>query len=220
MEEEKNKISFLKKKLNIRKKLAENGTLIKEGVNNLDGYTYFSEAQYKKLFSEYFAAEGLDLNANTLSITETKGPGHAAFGRRVEVAFTLTDTDTGYSETMTCFGEAFDRGDKAIYKAYTGAIKYYLANNWMVVTGDDPENEKTVSSVSSENKIDVPDVVTPVSTGPKATTKQLDLVQSLYSEPEILAMIKRKGYGSINDFTIEEASQMIDFKKKAKATQA
>ena len=34
-----------------------------------------------------------------------------------------------------------DKGDKAGYKANTGAIKYYLANTFMVATGDDPETE-------------------------------------------------------------------------------
>ena len=39
------------------------------------------------------------------------------------------------------YGEGIDKGDKALYKAYTGAIKYYLANTFLIATGNEPEND-------------------------------------------------------------------------------
>lgn len=39
------------------------------------------------------------------------------------------------------FGFGEDSGDKAIYKAITGAIKYFGSENFLVSTGDDPERE-------------------------------------------------------------------------------
>ena len=52
------KISFYRKKQNVRKKLAQKGILHKEGVNSYDGYTYFTESQYKELFTELFSEVG------------------------------------------------------------------------------------------------------------------------------------------------------------------
>ena len=52
-------------------------------------------------------------------------------------------------------GEGLDRGDKAGYKAYTGAVKYFLANTFLVPTGDDPETESpgVVEDTKKQNTI-------------------------------------------------------------------
>ncbi len=38
-------------------------------------------------------------------------------------------------------GQGVDAGDKGIYKAITGAKKYFIANTFMIPTGDDPEKQ-------------------------------------------------------------------------------
>lgn len=136
------KVELLKKKNELRKLLKEKGVLERDKKNTFDNYKYFSEAQYKKLFTELFSKVGLELamsveELQTFNVEGSKQPN----GRIVKVLFTLQDTDTGDEEQSIVFGEGFDKGDKGIYKAYTGALKYYLANTFMVATGDDPENE-------------------------------------------------------------------------------
>ena len=42
-------------------------------------------------------------------------------------------------------GEGADAGDKAPYKAMTGALKYALLQSFLLSTGDDPEDERTNS---------------------------------------------------------------------------
>jgi hypothetical protein len=42
-------------------------------------------------------------------------------------------------KTGHAFGQAADNGDKALYKAMTGAVKYWLYKTFLVSTGDDPE---------------------------------------------------------------------------------
>ncbi len=129
------------KKNALRKDLAARGILQKGATNSYDHYKYFSEAQYKALFTELFSAYGLEHRASEVSVTEFQGTNSQPIGRRVTMDFTLTDVETGYGETCRCSGEGIDKGDKAIYKAQTGALKYYLATTYMVATGDDPENE-------------------------------------------------------------------------------
>ena len=54
--------------------------------------------------------------------------------------------DSGEMIDGTYHGAGEDKGDKAIYKAITGALKYILTTSFLIPTGDDPENE-TKSSV-------------------------------------------------------------------------
>ena len=45
-------------------------------------------------------------------------------------------------------GEGLDAGDKAPYKAMTGALKYALLQSFLLPTGDDPEEERATPSGS------------------------------------------------------------------------
>lgn len=55
--------------------------------------------------------------------------------------FEIIDNETGYSISVKWYGQGMDYGDKAIYKSYTGALKYFLLDTFMISTGDDPEND-------------------------------------------------------------------------------
>lgn len=132
----------LQQKKNIaRKALFKKGVVARDKTNEFDRYKYFSEAGYKKLFTELFSNAGLEITSNIVEVERFVVEGKQNNGRQVKVEFTLTDVETGYSETSVFYGEGFDKGDKGLYKAYTGALKYYLANTFMVATGDDPEVE-------------------------------------------------------------------------------
>ena len=146
------------KKNALRKALKAKGILAREGQNTYDKYKYFSESQYKSLFTELFSDAGLELSFTELDYqmyesSSDKMPN----GRLVKLEFSLIDIETGYSEETVITGEALDKGDKAGYKAYTGAIKYYLANTFLVATGDDPETEspevKTKEKMATEKQI-------------------------------------------------------------------
>ena len=54
-----------------------------------------------------------------------------------QVTFTHGASDT--SITAQAFGEGADSGDKAAYKAQTGAYKYALRQTFCIETGDDPD---------------------------------------------------------------------------------
>lgn len=129
------------KKNALRKLLSEKGILKREGNNTFDKYKYFSEAQYKELFTKLFSSVGLELSSNEIEYEHIEGTDKMPFGVNVKWEFILTDIETGFYEVSHITGEGLDKGDKAGYKANTGAIKYYLANTFMVATGDDPEVE-------------------------------------------------------------------------------
>ena len=129
------------KKNAVRKALFKKGVVAKDKTNEFDRYKYFSEAGYKKLVTELFSNAGLELTSGIEEVERFVVEGKNNNGRQVKVGFTLTDVETGFAESVNFYGEGFDKGDKGLYKAYTGALKYYLANTFMVATGDDPEVE-------------------------------------------------------------------------------
>lgn len=129
------------KKRALRADLSERGVLKRAGNNAYDKYKYFSEAQYKELFTELLSKHGLELNFDEIEYVTFSVEGKQPNGRMPKLRFYLYDVDTGFYETTTITGEGIDKGDKAGYKAYTGALKYYLADKFMVATGDDPETE-------------------------------------------------------------------------------
>lgn len=139
------------KKNKLRSALKTKGVLKKEGANNFDRYKYFSEAQYKELFTELFSTCGLELKADTLEYEAYGGSDKQPNGRKVTVEFSLIDVETGFYESSRIIGEGVDKGDKAGYKAYTGALKYFFAETFNVATGDDPEKESPETNAKPQS---------------------------------------------------------------------
>ena len=187
-----------KKKNALRKTLKEKGILKRAGENDYDHYSYFSEAQYKELFTELFSEHGLELNFTELEYNAFEGSEKQANGRLPKLRFFLYDIDTGFYETSDITGEGIDKGDKAGYKAYTGALKYYLANKFMVATGDDPERESPNHRMNKKKE-------------PKATENQVRLIKQICDVPALLSYYN---IGSVEELTVGQASEIISKKKK------
>lgn len=189
------------KKNSLRKALKEKGILKRGGHNTYDNYKYFSEAQYKELFTELFSANGLELGFNELEYESFKGSEKMSNGRIIKLRFTLTDIETGFFEETEISGEAMDKGDKAGYKAYTGALKYFLADSFLVATGDDPETESPVQEMNEK-------------TVRKASPKQVELLRKLYTEEDHQKMLHANGVEKLEDIPLAKASEYISRKTK------
>ena len=189
-----------KKKNALRKALKAKGILKKGAVNDYDHYAYFSEAQYKELFTELFSEHGLELSFTELEYNYFEGSEKQANGRNPKLRFTLTDIDTGFFEVSDITGEGIDKGDKAGYKAYTGALKYYLADTFMVATGDDPEKE------SPDNKMNI----RKKKAEPKATENQIRLIKQICDVPALLNFYH---INNVEELTVGQASEIISKKK-------
>ena len=191
-----------KKKNTLRKALKEKGVLKRDGSNTFDRYSYFSEAQYKELFTGLFADYGLELKFNELAYDTFEGSEKQANGRMPKLEFELMDIDTGFGETTIITGEGIDKGDKAGYKAYTGALKYFLANTFMVATGDDPESESPSQKMNDK---------APKGNGEprKATPKQVEFLASKYKGDNLTKLLEMNNITKLEDITIEVASDLI-----------
>lgn len=195
--------SLQKKKQTLRGLLAKKGVLKRAGENKFDHYLYFSEAQYKSLFTELLPQAGLELKFNELEYLTFEGSEKQANGRITRLEFQLHDTETGFYESTVITGEAMDKGDKAGYKAYTGAIKYFLADTFLVATGDDPEVD------SPDTKADKPTETKPVRTERKASAKQIEMLKKLLNEEQLAGMLNYFQIEKIEDLTIKQASEVI-----------
>ena len=188
------------KKNMLRIALHEKGILKKGAKNNFDNYSYFSEAQYKELFTELFCKNRLELKFNELEYGTFEGSEKQANGRMPKLEFYLYDVDTGFYETSIITGEGIDKGDKAGYKAYTGALKYYLANTFMVATGDDPEIDSPDNKMN--NKVEK-----------KASPKQVELLEGILDDEELEKTIAHYGIKDLSELTMKQASALISRKK-------
>lgn len=189
------------KKNNLRQKLKDKGVLKKEGTNEFDKYSYFSEAQYKDLFTELFSDCKLELKFTELEYETFEGSEKQANGRMPKLEFKLFDVETGFYEETVITGEGIDKGDKAGYKAYTGALKYYLADTFMVATGDDPDKE------SPDNKMNKKTNRSNVKT---ASPRQISILLQAYQGENLQKLLELNNISRIEDMPMSKASLLID----------
>lgn len=185
------------KKNKVRALIAQRGFLKKGATNTYDKYDYFSEAQYKDLFVELFSACGVEFYATIEKIEELQGTSGMPFGRRVTVLVVLIDIETGFEEASNWVGEAFDKTDKALYKAYTGAVKYYLATTFHVPTGDDPEADKRKPDEKEEPQLILP--------------WHMKVIKTVYNTPELMAkFLQANGIETLEAMPYEMAVAKVD----------
>ena len=193
-----------KKKNALRKTLKAKGVLKKGGTNTFDRYSYFTEAQYKELFTELFADAGLELKFTELAYDTFEGSEKQANGRMPKIEFQLMDCETGFYESTIITGEVIDKGDKAGYKAYTGALKYYLADTFMVATGDDPETDSPDVKMNNRKP----------SNERKASPKQVELLAKYYTGENLTKLLAACGVQAIEEIPMTKASELIGKLKK------
>ena len=189
------------KKNALRKDLKSKGILKKGGQNDYDHYSYFSEAQYKELFTELFSKNNLELKFSEIEYNTFEGPGKNCNGRMTRLEFTLIDVETGFFESTVITGEGMDKGDKAGYKAYTGAVKYYLADTFLVATGDDAEKESPEENMNTKSER-------------KASPKQIELLQKYYTGENLEKLLQVNSISKIEDLPMQKASDIISKLKK------
>jgi len=111
----------------------------KGGVNEFHGYPY-------AMASQVFAKVNEALEANRLiSIPSFSRQGDSSFSM-VECRLEIHDLDSPEYLVTTAYGSGMDKGDKAVMKAQTAALKYAWMMLLNISTGDDPEADSTTDS--------------------------------------------------------------------------
>ena len=121
--------------------LGEAHRIPKNGWNDFNKYHYATEGDALDVIRPLLAKHGIGIMYGVEEVQQLENA-----RTLVKVRITLGD-DTGAMLTTTAYGEARDADrngnpqDKGLYKAITGAMKYWVLKTFLLSTGDDPEGD-------------------------------------------------------------------------------
>lgn len=126
------------------------GGIEKKGKNEKQGYKYLKAADVAKAIRHEFFSRGIVMTFDEKEFTQLRtiktnsGGEMGEFMLRVDVTFHDGDSAEKLGP-FGAYGVAMDTGDKAIWKAKTGALKYVLRGIGLIPDEkDDPEADKKV----------------------------------------------------------------------------
>jgi len=131
------KISLASK---IAKVMQAVGYVEKSGTNAAQGYKFVQASAVADKVRAELVKLNISMTPSQIGIVNI---GLTPSGKQSTITllytWTLTDGETGETLTFQSVGTGADSGDKAAYKAATGALKYALLTGFLIPTGDDPE---------------------------------------------------------------------------------
>lgn len=110
----------------------------KNGENTFHHYKYAMEADMLAAVRQKLAAAKIFVltGVSKVEIRETPKDG---FLTTIQTTHIFVDGETGETLEASSAGQGTDKGDKGVFKAITGATKYFISKNFLIPTGDDPE---------------------------------------------------------------------------------
>src|SRR5690625_4074796 len=125
----------------------------KKGYNKFHKYNYATESDVSEKVREVLAEQNVIMMPDVVEYSTREHENrqnNIEYIATVKMKFTFIDGETGEELSIHSIGEGQDAGDKAVYKAITGATKYALMKAFMIPTGDDPEAD---SGVDERNQV-------------------------------------------------------------------
>jgi hypothetical protein len=120
-------------------------TIDKDGTNDYQHYDYVSEANAVAKIRRLLVKHGVIIvpsaieNLGVLLVKGKEGNEKALV--TAVFKYDWIHAASGEVVTISILGQGVDSGDKAAYKAITGANKYNLMKTLQLATGDDPEGD-------------------------------------------------------------------------------
>lgn len=127
--------------------------IAKTGRNTAQGYDFVTDADVLDALRRAFVTEGI---ATVTSVTAIETVPYKTGNDKPQFLVTVKGDVTlvSGSESYVVYGvgQGADSGDKGVYKAITGMVKYALLKTFLIPTGDDPEqDEKPASKPSGQS---------------------------------------------------------------------
>lgn len=136
MEEKTRPLKLLKKLHNI---MVAVESIPKNGWNEKQKYAYAMEADVLEAFRKELIKENVFITSSLMG--ENSKPEGWGILTTVNMTYTIYDLESDEILSLEFAGQGMDGGDKGIYKAYTGANKYFLLKTFWLPTYEDPEND-------------------------------------------------------------------------------
>jgi phosphoribosyl-AMP cyclohydrolase len=128
--------------------MKEIDAVTKKGRNENQKYSYVRAADVANEVRHALVNQGI---AFTYDVSECRNWEKASNSGsmlnycHIKVDCLFIDSESGESVTAGAVGWGMDSGDKAPYKAMTGALKYIMRMTFLIPDESDPENEKEES---------------------------------------------------------------------------
>jgi hypothetical protein len=172
----------------LAKVMAETRWVEKKGRNSFFNYDYAKESDILDAVRTKLADHGIFV-FTSIESTDFKETGkRTRDGSPVNLVFVKTkhtfwDGETG--ETIEVFGSGCgeDSGDKGIYKAITGAMKYFISKNFLISTGDDPEKDEDADKKERAGQGERISQVPPAETVTNQSTSPIPQFESISASP-------------------------------------
>jgi hypothetical protein len=146
-----------RQELNLREKFAEVrrrlGYVQRRGHNERHNYSYVTAADLAGSVGDILAELGVVVIPQLQSISTEPPRSSSDRIARVVMNYRFVDARSGEELTVRVAGEGADAGDKAPYKAMTGALKYALLQSFLLATGDDPRTNVRIRGPRSARSV-------------------------------------------------------------------
>ena len=204
-----------RQELNLREKFAEVrrrlGYVQKRGHNERHNYNYVTAADLAGSVGDILAELGVVVIPQLQSISTEPPRSSSERIARIVMNYRFVDARSGEELTVRVAGEGADPGDKAPYKAMTGALKYALLQSFLLATGDDPEDERADSraALGSER------VITP-----EQVRELQGLIEETGTELErVLAYYRVAALGEMTEGSYRRALELLNRKLAKQGSQ-
>jgi hypothetical protein len=166
----------------------------KKGKNTHHGYEYVRAADLVAEVRRHLIAEGL------IVIPSATNARHEGTLTTVDLEYRFIDSESGAWIVVPWQGVGFDKGgDKGIYKAFTGAMKYVLLSTFLIPTTDDPETD----AVSNPRAVPVPAI--PRSRAERLVKRAKD---AGVEEDAFRAKLAEVGAGAVVSLNVDQAEEV------------
>lgn len=158
----------------LAKKLAEIAREVayvqKDATNSFQKYKYASAEAVLGKVNEALTSRNIALSTTAELVQYHHGEGKSANVAIVQLTLRFIDGDSSEVIAVQGLGQGADKGDKAVMKANTAALKYAYANAFTISWGDDPE----ATNESGESK-----------PRKKKVTKKNGTIKTMFSREDI-----------------------------------
>jgi hypothetical protein len=201
--------------LNLREKFAEVrrrlGYVQKRGHNERHNYSYVTAADLAGSVGDILAELGVVLIPQLQSISTETPRSSSERIARIVMNYRFVDARSGEVLTVRVPGEGADAGDKAPYKAMTGALKHTLLQSFLLATGDDPEEERADSRAA----LGAERVITP-----EQVREPQGLIEETGTELErVLAYYRISALGKMTEGSYRRALDLLNRKLAKQSSQ-
>lgn len=139
---------------NLAEVMAEVGYVQKLGRNEFGGYTYPEAKDVFQKVNKALSSRGVCVSSAATLVHFSPYDKQSGAASTAVVKLMLTfQKDDATVVAVEGLGGGSDKGDKAVMKANTAALKYALGNAFLIAWGDDPEGDTRLDRETAVDEI-------------------------------------------------------------------